>query len=29
MKYKLGLGIQDDGTLLAEELHKPIFNLKV
>ena len=24
VKYKLGLGIQDDGRLLAEELHKPI-----
>ena len=24
LKYKLGLGIQDDGTLLAEELHKPV-----
>ena len=24
VKYKLGLGIQDDGRLLAEELHRPI-----
>ena len=24
IKYKLGLGIQDDGRLLAEELHRPV-----
>ena len=24
IKYKLGLGLQDDGRILAEELHKPV-----
>ena len=24
LKYKLGLGFQDDGTIIAEELHKPV-----
>ena len=24
IKYKLGLGFQDDGTIIAEELHKPV-----